>query len=57
MIRMSFGPNTPIQPTPVPSRNPPSEVVDDRGEFTDGEVAAMNRQYREDERFWRDEHQ
>ena len=44
-------------PQRIPCRDPPSEVDDPFGDRINEEVAAMNRQHREDERFWREEHQ
>lgn len=44
-------------PTHIPFRNPTTVIDDPFGDFTSGEVAAMNQEHREDERFWREEHQ
>jgi len=37
-------------PNHIPFKNPPSAVDDPRGDFTSGEVAGMNQDYRDDVR-------
>lgn len=44
---MSFGPDTIQPPAHLTFRNPVCAVDDPFGDFTSGEVAAMNRDYRE----------
>ena len=53
---MAFGPTFIQPPTRLPFRNPTTIIDDPFGNHINEEVAAMNREYRDDERFWRDEH-
>ena len=47
----------PPKPDIKPSWRNPVPIVDDPfGEFTSSEVVAMNRDHREEQQFWRDEH-
>ena len=44
-------------PARLPFRNPTTIIDDPDGDHINEEVAAMNQQHREDERFWQEEHQ
>lgn len=54
---MAFGPTFIQPPQRIQFRNLPGEVDDPFGDRINEEVAAMNQQHRDDERFWREEHQ
>lgn len=47
---MPFGPVFIQPPQRIPFRNPPGSQDNPFGDFTDGEVRAMNREHREDEK-------
>jgi hypothetical protein len=45
---MAFGPTFIQPPHRIPFKNPPSIIDDSFSDFTSGEVAAMNREFRDD---------